>query len=118
MKNNLGMILSIALGILIGFFGVFNSVFSDGSLNERLVVIGMILSVYAILSALWGYIFLKYSWQWGLIISIPGALFLFIYTLIESNPYYFLYIILLISLSCWGAYAGDAIRKRRGKTNI
>jgi len=118
MKNVLGITMAIALGILIGFFGVFNSVFSDGPLNERLVAIGIILVIYAIFSALWGFIFLKYSWQWGLFLSLPGAFFLLIFTLTELNPYFFLYIILLIGISCWGAYAGGAVRKHRDKTNI
>jgi hypothetical protein len=117
-KNVLGMIMAIAFGILIGFFGVFNSVFSDGPINERLVVIGVILVICAIFSALWGFIFLKYSWQWGLFISLPGAFFLLFYTLKEFNSYYVLYMILLIAIACLGAYAGSAIRKRRIKTKI
>ncbi len=113
MKNTIGMILAIVLGILLGFFGVFNSVFSDGPTNERLVVVGVILVIYGLLGFAWGFFMLKYSWKWGLFLSIPGSIFLLLFTISELNPYYLVYMLLLIGMSCLGAYGGNALRNRR-----
>ena len=113
MKNYIGMGLAIVFGILIGFFGVFNSVFSDGALNERLIAIAVILLLYAILSGLWGFLLPRYSWQWGLFLGLPGVIFLALYMRSEFNPYYFLYLILILGVACLGGYGGHALTKGR-----
>jgi hypothetical protein len=113
MKYLMGKVLAIVVGILIGFFGVFNSVFSDSSgINERLITIGIILFIFVILSVLWGYFLPKVSWQWGLFLSFPGVLFLFFYILREFNTYYILYILLLFTVSCIGAYFGTKLNSK------
>ena len=38
MKDSVAIILAIVLGTLIGFLGVVNSVFSDGSMDERMSI--------------------------------------------------------------------------------
>lgn len=37
MKYIIGIILTVLTGIIIGFYGVFVSVFADGIINERLI---------------------------------------------------------------------------------
>ena len=121
MKSLIGILLAIVIGLILGFFGVLNSVFSDGVLSERIIFIAIILVIYCVLSALWGYFLPKYSWQWGLFFSFPGAFFLAVFFLLGSLnasafDYYsslvIVYLILLTSLSCLAAYGGSLIRIR------
>ncbi|MEN6350976.1 MAG: hypothetical protein ABFD08_16470 [Syntrophomonas sp.] len=105
--------LALVIGVLLGFFGVFVSVFSDGSVSERLITIVIILVIYAVLSAVWGFWKPKYSWLWGLILGMPGVLFLGFYMIKEFNAYYLIYVILIIILSCVSAYGGSALRNRK-----
>jgi hypothetical protein len=114
-KNIFGLLLALAIGSLLGFFGVFVSVFADGGLGERLLTIAVILLIYIFLSALWGFLLPRYSWLWGLCLGFPGALILALYMLKEFNPYYFIYIILIIGLSSLCAYYGSKLRKRKSK---
>jgi hypothetical protein len=111
MKYIPGNLLALILGAFIGFFGVFNSVFSDSSgLKSKLIIILVILLIYSILSALLGYFFPKSSWMSGFYLSLSGMIFLLLYMLREYNPFYFLYIILLVTLSCLSSYWGSRVR--------
>ncbi|MDD4776060.1 MAG: hypothetical protein PHG75_06085 [Syntrophomonas sp.] len=115
MKDILAVILAIALGILVGFFGVVNSVFSDGPMDERLVFIVLILVVYAILGAIWGYLLPRRGWRWGLFLGIPGAIGLLLFMLSEIDLfiYFILYMVTLLVMACLGAWAGSRFRSSR-----
>jgi len=113
MKYIIGRVLAIIVGILVGFFGVFNSVFSDAGLHERLISIGVIFIIYAVFGCLLGYLLPRSSWIWGLFLGVPGALFLFLYLLSEFNLYYMLYIVLLIVVACLAAYGGSRLQSRK-----
>jgi len=112
-KHIIGIILALLAGGLIGFFGVFVSVFADGALKERLITIAVILLIYYFISEIWGYLLPDYSWKWGLFIGVPGVLFLGFYMLREFNAYYLLYMALIISTACSGAWGGSSFRNRR-----
>jgi cation transport ATPase len=114
-RNSIGLLLALAIGSLLGFFGVFVSVFADGGLGERLLTIAVILLIYFVLSALWGFLLPRHSWLWGLALAAPGAIILALYMLREYNPYYFIYIVLIIGLAILGAYLGSSLRKRKSK---
>lgn len=113
MKYIIGRVLAVILGIILGFFGVFNSVFADGMLSERLIVVGVILLIYAFLGFLLGFFLPKGSWTWGLFGGVPGALFLLLYMLREFSFYYLIYIILLLTVSCLAAYGGSLVKTHR-----
>ncbi len=113
MKYLIGTVVSLAAGIILGFFGVFNSVFSDGGFAERMMTIAVILIIYVILGASLGFFLPKYSWLWGLLLCIPGILMLILYLRSEFNPAYPVYMILLLALSCLGSYGGGKIKSRR-----
>ncbi len=115
MKNIIGIVLSILAGISLGFFGAFNSVFSDGEMNERLVFIGIILLIYGILGFVWGFLIPKYSWKWGLFIGGPGVFILMFFMLGEFNPYFLIYMALIIGLACFGGWIGSVLRLRKTK---
>lgn len=112
MKNVIGIILSILVGGLLGFFGVFVSVFADGGLTERLITIGIILLIYIVLGAVWGFLLPALSWKWGFLIGALGVLSLGIYLLSEFNFFYLLYMVLIFCLASLGALGGSAIKNR------
>jgi len=114
-KLNTGILLSIIAGIIIGIFGVIVSVFTDGPLAERLVTIVVILLIYYVLGGVWGLVLPGYSWKWGLLLGAPGVLFLGVYMIREFSAFYFLYMVLIITMACFGAWAGSAVRSRRKK---
>lgn len=111
-KNVISIVLSIVTGTFLGFFGVFNSVFSDGELNERLVLIAVLLVIYGILGLVWGFLIPKFTWKWGLFLGGPGVLILLLFAIIEFNPYFLIYMALIILLACGGAWGGSSVRKR------
>lgn len=113
MKHIIGIILIFLVGTIIGFFGVLISVFADSALSERLITIFIILVIYGMLGTLWGYLLPKYSWKWGLILGLPGVYFLGWYMTNEFNLYHILYMILIIAISCLGAYMGSRIKSRK-----
>ena len=115
MKKIIGLILSIIIGVLVGFFGVIVSVFADGGVNERRLTIGGILLFYAILGGIWGLLFPERSWKWGLFLGGPGVIFLFIYMLGEFDSFYLLYMALILLCASLGAWAGSLIVNRRRK---
>lgn len=108
MKNIVSIIFAVAIGGVIGFFGVLVSVFADSGLFERIVTMSIILLVYSILSAVWGFLIPGFSWKWGLFLGTPGVLLLMLYFIREHNSYFLIYIILILGLSClsakWGSY--------------
>lgn len=115
MKNTLNIILAIVIGSIIGYFGVFVSVFADSSLNERLLTISIILLIFIMLSALWGFFMPKFSWRWGVFLGAPGAFLLLLYFTKEHNLYLLIYIILIIGLSAPSSMLGSHIRIHKKK---
>ncbi|MEQ8236007.1 MAG: hypothetical protein ABRQ23_04465 [Syntrophomonadaceae bacterium] len=113
MGKTLVMVTAVLAGILLGFFGVFNSVFSDGGTFERLTTIAIVLIIYAGLGALWGFFSPQSPWRWLLALALPGVIFLFLYMLGEFNPLYILYMISILCFSSLGVYGGNALRRRR-----
>ena len=56
------------------------SVFGDASTGERFSLIAILLAIYLVLGAVWGYVVPQYSWRWGLVLKFSwglavGALF-------------------------------------------
>lgn len=115
MKQILGMILAIMSGCFVGFFGVFVSVFADGGFQERMITIGFILLIYAVLGCAWSLVLPEKIWRWILALSLPGMVFLLVYLQKEFNPLYLVYMILIFGCTAIGAFIGRRIRKRRSK---
>ena len=114
MKNIFATIIALAVGIIIGFFGVFNSVFSDGAMDERLIFIAILLAVYVVLGAVFGIILPGHIWKWVLLLGLPGALCLLMFMLLEHSllGYLILYIVLLLAAAFLGVWGGDRLKKR------
>lgn len=81
MKKNIGLVIGIIMAVLAGIFfaifGVFLSIFADITYDIELFVrIGIVLFIYIILGALWGFLLPVFSWKWGLLLGGPGSLVL------------------------------------------
>ncbi len=98
MKNTIGILVSLVLGGIVGFFGVFVSVFSDGDIGERLATIGIVLLIYLLLGGAFGLIWPGLKWIQGLMLALPGAVLLLYYTIKEFNILHIPYILIILIL--------------------
>lgn len=113
-KNAIPHVVTTILGVLLGIFGVFVSVFSDGSTYERIIVIMIILIIYGILGIIIGiwkpiktFVFLP-----GL--SLPGVLILLFYMYNDGfKAIYVPYIILIVTFSYFGLKTGRSFKKKK-----
>lgn len=113
MRTFTAFMLAVILGSIIGLYGVIVSVFADGPINERIVTIGIILLVYILFGFFFGYIFPELSWKLGIPFGFPGAIFLAFYTVNETSPFYFLYILLILVVACLFTGVGSNVRTRK-----
>lgn len=115
MKKILGVSLSLVLGLMFGFFGVMNSVFSDGAMDERLAVIAVILVIYGLLGLLLGFFFSEMHMTTALLLVIPGILFLTLFLFSELYLLILLYMVLLILFSFVSVKLGHHLHSRMRK---
>ena len=86
MKKSLWIALAIIIGILPGFFLVFNFMFSDIiSLNERILSFLIVIAAYLILGAAFGLAGSDISWRWGIWLSLPAIIIASIYSFSEAG---------------------------------
>ncbi len=121
MKRASGYFLVLILGILPGYFVVFNSVFTDpgGSVSERLLTFLLTAVTYGIPGAILGYIGPATSWRWGIWLTIPALIIVLLYSFREPGLFLlnFAYILLAFASAAGSAYYGAsfALRKKSGK---
>lgn len=114
MKEIIGIVLAVLTGVFVGFLGAFNSVFSDGGMSERIITISIVLLVYGVLGFVWGMVLPAHGWKLGLVLGVPGALFIGLYLLNEWQPFMALYVILILIISLAGAWSGSRLRSPKG----
>lgn len=112
-SNLIGSLITIAVGALLGFFGVFVSVFSDGLVFERLVTILIVLIIYGVLSIILGFLRPSYTILYMLSLSLPGILLLAVYTSKEFNFLYIVYMILIALFSYFGTKSGKSLKRKK-----
>lgn len=113
MVRIVGFVLAVLVGVIIGFFGAFKSVFSDGGGTERIITITIILVLYGALGFVWGFISPTYGAAWGILLAVPGTAFLGLYLIREWHPLYIVYMVGLMIFACTGAWSGSRARKAR-----
>lgn len=85
LKKFLWPLSELVVGILPGFFLVFNFMFSDvSSTRERLVSFLLVAAVYLLLGALWGFTGAHYRCG-GLWLGLPALFFALLYSLREAD---------------------------------
>lgn len=108
-------LVTLIAGLLLGFFGVFVSVFSDGSDYERMITILVVLIVYGVLGIIIGiwkplktFIYLPY-------LCLPGVFLLIFYMYKEFNVLYIVFLILILAISYFGLKTGRSFKKPKNK---
>jgi hypothetical protein len=112
-SNVLGSLITLVAGALIGFFGVFVSVFSDGLVFERLVTILIVLIIYGIVSIILGFLKPNYTWLYMLSLSLPGVIILAVYSSREFNILYVAYMLLILAFSFFGTKTGKSMKRKK-----
>ncbi|MEL7649857.1 MAG: hypothetical protein AAGU76_17310 [Sedimentibacter sp.] len=112
-SNLVGSLITIAAGALLGFFGVFVSVFSDGLVFERLVTILIVLIIYGVISIILGLLKPGFTILYMLCLSLPGVVILLIYTTREFNFLYVVYMILILLFSYFGTQSGKSLKRKK-----
>lgn len=113
-KKYISIIVVSIIGIVLGFFGVIVSVYSDGSTYERAVTIGIVLIIYAILSLIVGLIKPIKTWIYMIALSLPGVLMLIVYSSIkEFKVLHIIYIVLILIISYFGTKTGKSFRIKK-----
>ncbi len=112
-KSKVSYIVVFIIGALLGFFGVFNSVFSDGSTYERAVTILVILIIYAVSGIIIGFIkpikpMLYLPW-----LTVTGLVLLLFYMYKEFNVLHLVYFILILVISYLGLKTGSSFMHRK-----
>ena len=112
-KKPIGFIVAVIIGIVLGFFGVMVSVFSDGSTYERIITILIILIFYGVISIIAGFIKPVKTWIYALALGLPGVLMLIFYSIKEFNALYLVYIVLIFLVTYFGTRSGKAFKRKR-----
>lgn len=112
-KKLISIIVTLVIGIVLGFFGVMVSVFSDGGTYERIITILIILIIYGVLSLIIGFIRPVKPWGHMLALSLPGVVMLIFYTIKEFNILYIVYIVLIILFTFSGTKSGKSLKRKK-----
>lgn len=112
-KSIISYIVVLIIGALVGFFGVFNSVFSDGSMYERTVTILVILIIYALSGIVVGFIKPIKPMLYLPCLTITGLVLLLFYMYKEFNALYLIYFVLILLVSYLGLKTGSSFMKRK-----
>ena len=112
-KKQIGIIVTSIIGIVLGFFGVMVSVFSDGSSYERIITILIILIIYGVISLIAGFIKPVKIWIYMLTLSLPGVLMLAFYSIKEFNALYIAYMVLILLITYFGTKSGKSLKRKK-----
>lgn len=110
MKRILVFLSAFIVGILPGFFIVFNSVFTDsnGSIWERIVTFMLVIVVFSVLGFFFGRLSKEKSIMLGIMLSLPSMILLMLYLIKVPSLWGFIliYLVLTIGTSCFGSTLG------------
>jgi hypothetical protein len=105
----------LGAGAVLCLLGVFISVFANTDPFERMITISIILLFYFIISGVWSFSCPGHILKWGLLLSMPGILFLAGCLRKGFNPYYLLYMVLIFFSVYLGGLVGSKIRGVKSK---
>jgi hypothetical protein len=115
LKSILISIAAVLFGIFVTVFGVFLSIFADGNINERLILIAIVLLVLFILSLFFTVIDPKRSTLNVALLASGGIIVLFFN---YQNIYYLLYIFSILLACFLGIITGKKIQHRFDKNSL
>lgn len=114
LKSILLSVAALICGALISLYGVFLSVFADGGINERLILIAIVLTVLFFLSTIFAYIQPRNAWLNAAFLGGGGVIILL---LDPQNVYYFLYSFMIFLVCLAGVWVGKKLNSKYKKVN-
>ena len=114
LKSILLSVAAMILGALISLYGVFLSVFADGGINERLILIAIVLLLLFVLSTGFAYIQPRNAWLNAAFLGGGGVIILL---LDVQNVYYFLYSFMILLVCTAGVWVGKILSVKYKKMN-
>jgi hypothetical protein len=115
-KGIAGKVAAVLAGLVWGFFGAVNVVFSDsGSRGEFLQAVALVAGVYFVLGFVAGALGPRTGWAWGLWIGMPGVALLAGYAFVERSALLNILFVGIASVAavCIGAALGGLTRQTR-----
>jgi len=113
-KKYTAYVAALIAGLLLGFFGVFLSVFSDGPRYERLITILIILVIYGVIGIVIGVWKPEKTFIYLPFISLPGILILLVYSFGgEFKPIYIPYMLLVLLFPYFGLKTGKSFKHKK-----
>lgn len=109
-----GIMGAFVIGVIPAFFIVLHSIFSDGeSFTERLLTFAYVILVYGVLGIIFGIIWPRMAWKWGIPLSISAIALVLLYTINEpfGLALNVVYLVLTFSAAGLGGCLGYLIRK-------
>lgn len=104
---------ALIIGLLLGIFGVFMSIFTDGTMYERIVTILVVLIIYGvagIILGIWKPEKALLSMPW---LSLPGVIVLLFYMYREFNILYIVYMLLILAVVYFGLKTGKSFKRNK-----
>ncbi|MDP3304939.1 MAG: hypothetical protein Q8S15_02565 [Erysipelotrichaceae bacterium] len=114
LKSILLSVAALICGALISLYGVFLSVFADGGINERLILIVIVLLLLFVLSTIFAYIQPHNAWLNAAFLGGGGVIILL---LDPQNVYYFLYSFMIFLVCLAGVWVGKKLNSKYKKVN-
>ncbi len=112
-KKKAVYIAALITGLLLGIFGVFLSIFTDGTMYERIITILIVLIIYGIagiILGIWKPEKPLLSMPW---LNLPGVIVLLFYMYREFNALYIIYMLLILTVSYFGLKTGKSSKRNR-----
>lgn len=111
LKKVLIHLFAFIIGVLPGFFIVFNSIFADsnGSIWERLLTFILVIAIYGVIGFVFGRLSRNSTISLGVALSLPSIILLILYLFKEPQlvGLILLYLIFTIGTSCLGSVLGS-----------
>lgn len=121
MKKVTQYFLVFIIGVLPGYFVIFNSIFTDssGSVSERLLTFLLAVVSYGIPGAILGFMGPATSWRWGVWLTLPALAIVLLYSFREPALMLlnFSYIILAFASGAAAAYMGASFALRKKESS-
>lgn len=113
-KKYTAYVVALIAGLLLGFFGVFLSVFSDGTRYERLITVLIVLILYGVIGIAIGVWKPEKAFVYLPFLSLPAILILLLYSFGgEFKPIYIPYMLLVLLFPYFGLKTGKSFKRKK-----
>jgi hypothetical protein len=110
LKKTVSVFMALIVGVILALYGVFLSVFADGNINERLMLIGIVLLIFFVIS----YVLTKFNpHQAVLNVILMASPSIAVLIFQDFSGYIILYISSIIVSCGLGFFLGKTVSKKK-----